>query len=45
MLKTDQVDHSNDEDSSFEFIVAEELFYSGKTHLVEGPLNGSADLI
>ena len=45
MLKTDQVDHSNDEDSSFELIVAEELFYSGKTHLVEGPLNGSADLI
>ena len=35
-LKTDQVNHSDDEDSSVELIAAEELFYSGKTHLTEG---------
>ena len=37
-VKTDQVDHSNDEDSSFELIVAEELVYTGKTHLAKSLL-------
>ena len=38
-MKTDQVDHSDDEDSSFELIVAEELVYTGKTHLAKGLAN------
>ena len=44
-VKTDQVDHSDDEDSSFELIVAEELVYTGKTHLAKGLANLKSEKI